>query len=106
MSDPWKVVVCGVAVLDTGAARPVMMGWRADGEGGAWFLECEGRRLEDVVSNPEQVRRYTRLIFVDGDGGGQQVEPAEVVNLDGSPRNALRDRIARRGVHLESLAAD
>lgn len=104
-ADPWDVVVYGTAVhRASGETRPVRMGWVA-AERGAWFLESGGRVLKDEGVPPESMDRYTRLIFGDPGGGGESVRVADPVNLDGSPRTKLLDRLARRGLESRSLAA-
>lgn len=106
-SDPWEVVVCGVAVCRaTGEARPVRMGWSAGEGGGSWFLACDGRELKDDGVPIERLARYTRLIFADGSPPTHRAPVADPVNLDGSPRNRLLDRLARRGLETEAMAAD
>lgn len=104
---PWEVVVYGVAVHQvTGEVRPVQMGWSA-AEIAAWFLESGGRVLRAEGLPPEDLARYTRLIFAADGGNGQPVAVADPVNIDGGRRNSLRDRVARR--HLgepEAMAAD
>ncbi len=104
MTGEWDVVVYGLAVhQETMETRDVVFGWRAD-EPAASFIETGGRALAPTGRTRDDLRELTGFIFAAEGGDGQPSDVRDPTNIDGTTRNALRDRVARRG--LEATAAD
>ena len=76
-------------------------------EGRCWLeVSVGGRRFPEWELSCAAVAQWDRGLFPDPGGGGEPVAVlCDPVNLDGSPRSALRGRLARRGADLSSLAA-
>jgi hypothetical protein len=93
----WSIVCHGVAVnQDTLETVGVRIAWRT---GPASCVEFAARdRLETQRRTTEDMAALAALLFPRPDGGVPRL-PAipDPVNFDGSPRNKLRDRLARRG---------
>jgi hypothetical protein len=93
----WSIVCHGVAVnQDTLETVGVRIAWRT---GPASCVEFAARdRLETQRRRAEDMAALAALLFPTPDGGLPQLSPIpDPVNIDGSPRNKLRDRLARRG---------
>lgn len=96
---PWDVVFRGIAVHQhTGDDRESTIRWRG-GDDPRVEVETGDRTFAFGPGHPDEV---TRHIFADGPGGGTPLPPPirDPVNFDGSARNALQDRLARRRADL------
>jgi hypothetical protein len=90
------VAVHGVAInRDTLQTLSVIVGWH--GAPDPYIELTHGDRVLRQARLPEEVAAVVAFLSLPPDGGLPQSRPlADPINLDRSPRNRLRDRLARR----------
>jgi hypothetical protein len=106
--EPLGIVVSGLAKdLSGKRIERVAIRMYVTPEGGRMEVSVVGRPGPPLVykSGADRVEVFDAFVFGAPSGGGDLVV-SDPVNLDGSPRNALRDRLARRAFEPEGVAAD
>lgn len=98
----WDVVSPSVAFdLESRRQTAVTYRWRGGDDPLMEIESGDGRTLTFVPGHAEAA---TRHLFPDAPTDGEPAPPPlrDPVNLDGSPRPALRDKLARRGLLTET----